>query len=556
EFDPDVLKRYVNFMNNPDERTAVDQFGKGDKYFGVCVLMATLPGMPMFGHGQIEGFTERYGMEFRRAMRDEGPDSWLVGRHEREISPLLHRRALFAEVHNFLLYDFYTDEGWVNEDVFAYSNRLGDDRALVVYHNRYATARGWIKMSCAYAEKGLHGKHLRQRSLSESFGVHDDADAFVMYRDAISGLEYMHRASDLVHKGLRIELEAYKYRVLLDWREVRDPARPWHALCNILGGQGTPSLEQRLCELELQPVHDAIATILEPATAEELAGTISGEVEEAPVATEKVTDEVLTRVRGGMHRLLDEMPRFIASGVGKSAGLEHVPATHEDRESIVDSALLRLRTAKQLPELEHYFSRSWSTEARAVLPSYEGNGNGAAIWDTVLALCTLEALGNYYDPKDPEHAGARLFEAMKLREPIAASLQRLGVEGEERWRAVARVRAALAHASWAPGAEPVIGKTTAPLSWLHDPDVAWLIGVHEWEGVRYFVKEDYAKLLWWMALPALLTIAGAPRPDVDAIRELENDIESRLRAAEESGYRVEALIDATTGHHEPKLIED
>ncbi|HVA88026.1 MAG TPA: alpha-amylase family glycosyl hydrolase, partial [Candidatus Saccharimonadales bacterium] len=30
EFDPEVLKRYVNFMNNPDERTAVDQFGKGD----------------------------------------------------------------------------------------------------------------------------------------------------------------------------------------------------------------------------------------------------------------------------------------------------------------------------------------------------------------------------------------------------------------------------------------------------------------------------------------------------------------------------------------------
>ena len=55
EFDPEVLKRYVNFMNNPDERTAVDQFGKGDKYFGVCTLMATLPGLPMFGHGQSRG---------------------------------------------------------------------------------------------------------------------------------------------------------------------------------------------------------------------------------------------------------------------------------------------------------------------------------------------------------------------------------------------------------------------------------------------------------------------------------------------------------------------
>ena len=74
EFDPEILKRYVNFMNNPDERTAVDQFGKGDKYFGVCTLMATMPGLPMFGHGQIEGFSEKYGMEFRRAYWDEQPD--------------------------------------------------------------------------------------------------------------------------------------------------------------------------------------------------------------------------------------------------------------------------------------------------------------------------------------------------------------------------------------------------------------------------------------------------------------------------------------------------
>ncbi len=29
EFDPDIMKRYVNFMSNPDESTAIDQFGKG-----------------------------------------------------------------------------------------------------------------------------------------------------------------------------------------------------------------------------------------------------------------------------------------------------------------------------------------------------------------------------------------------------------------------------------------------------------------------------------------------------------------------------------------------
>ncbi len=105
EFDPEILKRYVNFMNNPDEKTAVEQFGKGDKYFGVAMVMATIPGLPMLGHGQVEGYGEKYGMEFRRATLDERPDPWLVERHEREIFPLLHRRAWFAEAHDFLLYD-------------------------------------------------------------------------------------------------------------------------------------------------------------------------------------------------------------------------------------------------------------------------------------------------------------------------------------------------------------------------------------------------------------------------------------------------------------------
>ena len=58
EFDPQVLKRYVNFMNNPDEDTAVAQFGKDDKYFGVCTMLVTLPGLPMIGHGQVEGYRE------------------------------------------------------------------------------------------------------------------------------------------------------------------------------------------------------------------------------------------------------------------------------------------------------------------------------------------------------------------------------------------------------------------------------------------------------------------------------------------------------------------
>ena len=62
-FDPAILQRFVNFMSNPDEKPAVEQFGDGDKYFCVATMLATMPGLPMFGHGQIEGFHEKYGME-------------------------------------------------------------------------------------------------------------------------------------------------------------------------------------------------------------------------------------------------------------------------------------------------------------------------------------------------------------------------------------------------------------------------------------------------------------------------------------------------------------
>lgn len=127
EFDPDILKRFVNFMNNPDERTAVEQFGKGDKYFGICLLMVTLPGLPMLGHGQIEGYSEKYGMEYRRAYLDESPDQDLVSRHQREIFPLIHQRHLYSGVDLFRMYDFYRSDGSIDEDVFAFSNGMGSN---------------------------------------------------------------------------------------------------------------------------------------------------------------------------------------------------------------------------------------------------------------------------------------------------------------------------------------------------------------------------------------------------------------------------------------------
>ncbi len=253
EYNPQILKRFVNFVNNPDEETAIAQFGKDDKYFGICTMMTTMPGLPMFGHGQIEGFTEKYGMEFKRAYRDEHADEDLVARHKREIFPLLRKRNVFSEMDDFVLYDLFTGDGTVNEDVFAYSNGFGDGRSLVVYNNRYSHAAGWIRTSVRFRNRS--GKMV-QRNLTEGLAI--NGDGYCIFQDVMTGLEYIRQARTLKKNGLYVELEAFKYNVFMNFREVESSReKPYDELCKALDGRGVGSIENQLLDFVLRDVHRA-----------------------------------------------------------------------------------------------------------------------------------------------------------------------------------------------------------------------------------------------------------------------------------------------------------
>jgi hypothetical protein len=279
EFNPEILKRYVNFMNNPDEETAVAQFGSGDKYFGACTLMAALPGLPMFGHGQIEGFKEKYGMEYHRAYLDEKTDEELVKRHERQIFTLLRQRALFSGVADFLLYDFYNGAGSVDENVIAFSNRHGQERGLVVVHNRFAATSGWIRMSAAFAGEDRPGgsRSLQQKDLGRGLDLRAEPGWFVVFRDTVSGLEYLRPGSELCANGLFIELNAYQTHVFLDFREMADDAGGHLArLAAYLGGRGVDSVEKAGWEMKLQPLHGALRELCRPKILEKLLAIAHG----------------------------------------------------------------------------------------------------------------------------------------------------------------------------------------------------------------------------------------------------------------------------------------
>ena len=261
KFDPQVLKRFVNFMNNPDEETAVAQFGKGDKYFGVCTLMVTMPGLPMFGHGQIEGFEEKYGMEYTRAYRDETPDQYLVDRHCHDIFPLMHKRYLFSGVENFLFYDVW-NQGSVNENIFAYSNSAGNERSIVFYNNKYERASGWIRQSCEYAIKTGSGEgdvKMMSRSLSDGMGLTKGSNNFMIFREHKSGLWYVRSSDDIIENGMFVALNGFEYQVYLDVQQVTDGAEGKYAKLNeLLNGAGSPDLEVTWQEYKYKELYAAL----------------------------------------------------------------------------------------------------------------------------------------------------------------------------------------------------------------------------------------------------------------------------------------------------------
>jgi glycosidase len=568
EFDPDILKRYVNFMSNPDERTAIDQFGKGDKCFGVSVMMATLPGLPMFGHGQIEGFTEKYGMEYQRPRYDETPDHWMVQRHEREIAPLLKRRRLFAESGNFLLYDFFLDSGSVDENVFAYSNRNGDERALVIYNNHYGETHGTIHISAAYADKGAG--QLRQQRIREGLGLSDNSAAILTWRDSLTGLEYLRRASDLAERGLVFDLHAYQCHVYLDWRELYSTAeQPWDRLCDHLNGRGVESLEDALAKLELQPVHDALRARLAPDLVRlfaDLAGhsdSLSAGINKKTAAQRReFSDAAFVRFEAFLRLAQKAYVKRIGSAAVQPVSPGLLRAAFRDR----------LSAAMRIPAIEALSPAPWTAAARRVLPSPSPQLNATALWGPVLGWCALELLAESIDLENSQRIALDLFDRLRLREPFAEAFNALGFEGEEGWRVAARMKVVLLAEAGAgkPEEAPVkvelgaeepketvkVPATTSPATeneprslspalWpalWSDPDVRWLTGVHEAEGHSYLVRELYEELLWWLHMPALLRLADeASLPGPAAVAAISRTIEESLATAEGAGYRVDLL---------------
>lgn len=493
EFNPEILKRYVNFMSNPDEQTAVEQFGKDDKYFGVATLMVTLPGLPMFAHGQIEGFKEKYGMEYQRAYYQEVPDEWLIRRHEHEIFPLTNKRYLFSQVQNFEFYDFLDDRGFVNEDVIAYSNRAGSERAVIFFNNKFSECHGYINHSLLKAinEQG----NVRSVTIGHSLQLQNSDKIYYRFRNRKSNLEFLISGRDLHAKGIRVALRAFEYAVLMDFQEIADETGEYHDIAQQLRGQGTVDLENLLNLVRLRPFHQSIEKAFKHFTVERLTAEYGTIFKELSLYARLPVDETV---------LTDSLTTFWG-------------------------------------EVDHYFSHVVKISKSAKRPSdHQTSASPGIVWPLYAMIYKfVYDCSRVYanDVKNPYHGD--IFELLRLDDLLKKVLMENGELYSSVETIIQLLKNVLRHHQAViagKGDEIMIVEKV-----LSDYDSANFIGVNQYNDTWYYNKEQFELLIHWLVTIRTFFNGSELPGNSERFTEAGLTVQRITDASRKSGYEVEKL---------------
>jgi glycosidase len=517
EFNPEILKRYVNFMSNPDEETAINQFSDGDKYFGVAIMMITLPGLPMFGHGQIEGYSEKYGMEYRRAYYNEIRNDFLVRRHEAEIFPVMHKRYLFSQVHNFNLYDFFDDAGFINENVFAFSNSAGDERALVIYNNSYYRCGGTISHSAMKINPSENGA-FSSKKIADALWIKESYKHFYTYRDHRTKLEYIVSGEAINHNGFHFNLEGYQYYLLQDFKEIYDITGNYERLYHHLNGRGVHSIELELRELNLTPVHGAFNALFNEELINKTESYITGKEEKLP-------EEMNARIFSAVSKINE----FAAQGIETSAVIEGI---HNDVDSFrklseLNAKLLKRKTCPK-----------WYKEASLSFP-FRDNGNADS--KILIQLLMLHNIFQYSDL-------INLFDNIDTYRMLNNTCRNFGIPEDKIYSTIYFIKSLTGkdkYHLWKDKDMVGTGKESRVIyisDLFYGENIAAYLNINEHLGIKYFHKESFETLLDWLFMLLSASYFNEMKTSekiaLDKIKMLYSFFIDIKDKAEKSGYSI------------------
>jgi hypothetical protein len=455
-------------------------------------------------------------------MWDERVDEDLVRRHEAEIFPLMRKRYLFSGVKDFAFFDFQTSGGWVDENVFAYTNRADGERAVILYNNSYNTTSGRVIRSVPMnVGEGGNDKFLSV-SLAEALGIRGDEGCYYIFRDYRDGQEYLRSGRQIAQDGLFVQLQGYQYHAFLDFREVHDTDGSWGRLAAELGGGGTQSVMALYEEMTAFPVARAFRGVLNADTVRALDAAISSD---RPV--EETLASTLDRFRG----FLGELERVLGRPI--------------DFDAIVRGMLTDLQILQNFEErLEEAELGEAPTEyLREHLP--KKGAEPIWFWRIPLTWAMLDSIHEVALTCDYEAHTAFCIDDWDLLPAVRTAFNQLGYD----WQA-AELGAQLVRllVNYRDLLDPLTGnpRMLKMQRLMEDPGARAFLQVNSYEDILWFNKEQLDALVYWTFFVSVVLLLGDSSKSAEAraaqVFALHQNAQMILEAAERSQYRVAELL--------------
>jgi hypothetical protein len=177
--------KLVRFIENHDEARSASVFSK-EQLSVAFLICATVPGMKLFYHGQLEGRKRRTPVQLRRAV-PENPDAEI--------------RSLYKKVLTLTGQEVYKTGTWQLKDIHS----LVDDS--------YLNLLAWMWKS----EKSLKlivvnlGNHVVRASIALQDEVQKETE-YIFY-DEFNDQEYVRKGNKIIENGLLVILDANRCHV-------------------------------------------------------------------------------------------------------------------------------------------------------------------------------------------------------------------------------------------------------------------------------------------------------------------------------------------------------
>ena len=272
-----------------------------------------------------------------------------------------------------------------------------------------------------------------QRTLNDALQLRAEGGLCTIFRDHASGLEHILESQSLADQGLQLELGAFQYRALIDFRQVHDDGtHPYVRLARGLDGAGVPSIEEALLDETLGPLHKPVYAAVEPGS---VAYFLPGEAPDAQAAAQ---------LRG---HLVEKLERVLA-GLVLVEGPKPTPA------GLIERLTRRYERAILQPPVPDSSRQLW------------------------LSLLILEAVS--------AAAGEHAPRALRLDRPLLAALRAAGLDEPDARRRVELVLLAASRAGK--------GLSRDLLALLGAEPAHAFLEVHEHGGTIWFSKPRFEEL--------------------------------------------------------------